>query len=71
MITNFTNANYYVTTGKYFSRIVNPFSPTADVVQGGAFSPSGSGASGLPGTPFPNESIQQLHTHRDRSAFDG
>ncbi len=60
MITNFTTSNYYVTTGKYFSRIVNPFSPTADVVQGGAFSPSGSGASGLPNTPFPNESIQQL-----------
>jgi cyclophilin family peptidyl-prolyl cis-trans isomerase len=63
MITNFTNSNYYVTNAKYFPRIVNPFATTpanAAVVQGGALTPNGSGASGLPGTPFANENVQQL-----------
>jgi cyclophilin family peptidyl-prolyl cis-trans isomerase len=62
MITQFTNDNYYVNMGKYFSRIVNPFGPTttAAVVQGGAPTPNGSGNSGQPGTPFANENLQQL-----------
>jgi cyclophilin family peptidyl-prolyl cis-trans isomerase len=62
MITQFTNDNYYVSTGKYFSRIVNPFGPTttAAVVQGGAPNLNGSGNSGQPGTPFANENLQQL-----------
>jgi cyclophilin family peptidyl-prolyl cis-trans isomerase len=60
MITQFTNDNYYVNTGKYFSRIVKNFSPTAAVVQGGAPTPTGIGNSGQPGTPFANENVQQL-----------
>ena len=62
MITQFTNDNYYVSTGKYFSRIVNPFGPTttAAVVQGASPNPDGSGNSGQPGTPFANENLQQL-----------
>jgi cyclophilin family peptidyl-prolyl cis-trans isomerase len=61
-ITQYTNDNYYVNMGKYFSRIVNPFGPTttAAVVQGGAPTPNGSGNSGQMGTPFANENLQQL-----------
>ena len=61
-ITNFTNDNYYPSTGKYFARIVNPFgsASTAAVVHGGANSSTGGGPSGQPGTPFANENVQQL-----------
>jgi cyclophilin family peptidyl-prolyl cis-trans isomerase len=62
MITQFTNDNYYVTTGKYFPRIVKNFRGTGNiVVQGGSSTPDNSGGgSGQPGTPFPNENVQQL-----------
>jgi len=61
MITQFTNDNYYVGTGKYFPRIVSNFAGTPfTVVQGGSASLTGSGNSGQPGTPFPNENLQQL-----------
>jgi cyclophilin family peptidyl-prolyl cis-trans isomerase len=58
-ITQFTNDGYY--DGKDFYRIVNGFpGPTDYVVQGGPVNPDGSGMSGLPGTPFANEIVQQL-----------
>ncbi len=61
MITQFTNDNYYVDTGKYFPRIVKSFGGTAfTVVQGGANSLTGQGSSGQTGTPFANENFQQL-----------
>jgi len=61
MITQFTNDNYYVSTGKYFPRIVSNFGGTGNyVVQGGAPSLNGIGSSGQPGTPFANENLQQL-----------
>ena len=61
MINEFTNDSYYVTTGKYFPRIVTDFGGTTFyVVQGGANSLDGSGTSGQPGTPFANENLQQL-----------
>ncbi len=61
MINEFTNDSYYVTTGKYFPRIVTDFGGTTFfVVQGGSATLTGSGSSGQPGTPFPNESFQQL-----------
>jgi cyclophilin family peptidyl-prolyl cis-trans isomerase len=61
MITAFTNDSYYVTTGKYFPRIVVNFGGTPfTVVQGGSATLDGSGSSGQPGTPFANENVQQL-----------
>ena len=61
MINEFTNDSYYVDTGKYFPRIVTNFGGTGfTVVQGGAATLDGSGTSGQPGTPFDNESFQQL-----------
>ena len=59
-IESYVTANYYPTTGKYFSRIVTNFAPGVNVVQGGSSTLTGSGASGLPGTPFANENFQQL-----------
>ena len=61
MIDQFTNDGYYVNTGKFFPRIVSNFGQTGFfVVQGGAATLNGSGTSGQPGTPFPNENLQQL-----------
>jgi len=61
MITQFTNDSYYVSTGKFFPRIVSNFGGTGNfVVQGGANSLNGAGSSGQPGTPFANENLQQL-----------
>jgi cyclophilin family peptidyl-prolyl cis-trans isomerase len=61
MITQFTNDGYYVNTGKYFPRIVNNFGNSlTTVVQGGASNIYGTGTSGQPNTPFPNENVQQL-----------
>jgi cyclophilin family peptidyl-prolyl cis-trans isomerase len=61
MINEFTNDSYYVDTGKYFPRIVTNFGSTGfTVVQGGSGTLTGSGSSGQPGTPFANESFQQL-----------
>ncbi|MFI5459355.1 MAG: peptidylprolyl isomerase [Isosphaerales bacterium] len=61
MITQFTNDNYYVSSGKYFPRIVSNFGGTGNyVVQGGAATLDGSGSSGQTGTPYPNENLQQL-----------
>jgi len=61
MITQFTNDNYYVSTGKYFSRIVSNFGGTGNfVVQGGSATLNGTGSSGQPGTPYPNENVQQI-----------
>jgi cyclophilin family peptidyl-prolyl cis-trans isomerase len=60
-IEQYVTDNYYVNTGKYFSRIVKNFGQTPfTVVQGGASAPNGSGASGQKGTPFANENFQQL-----------
>jgi cyclophilin family peptidyl-prolyl cis-trans isomerase len=60
-IEEFTNDGYYVNTGKYFPRIVTDFGGTTNfVVQGGANTLNGTGSSGQPGTPFDNESNQQL-----------
>jgi peptidyl-prolyl cis-trans isomerase A (cyclophilin A) len=55
MIESFINANpnYYV--GKDITRVVPGF-----VFQGGAPNPNGTGSSGLPGTPFNDEFVQQL-----------
>ena len=62
-IETFTNANYYNDTGKFITRILNGFgTPAASsyIIQGGAPNPDGSGSSGLAGTPFSNENLQQL-----------
>lgn len=61
MITEFTNDGYYTNTGKYITRVQSGFPNSDDwVVQGGAPNPDGTGNSGQPGTPFANESVQQL-----------
>jgi cyclophilin family peptidyl-prolyl cis-trans isomerase len=61
MITEFTNDDYYVNTGKFFPRIVKNFGGTPfTVVQGGSATLTGTGNSGQPGTPFANENVQQL-----------
>jgi cyclophilin family peptidyl-prolyl cis-trans isomerase len=55
----FTNDGYY--NGKHFTRVASGFPTSSDyVVQGGAPNPDGTGNSGQPGTPFPNENVQQL-----------
>ncbi len=60
-IANFTSDNYYTQTGKYITRVLNNFPGTTDyIVQGGGPTPSGSGNSGQPNTPFANEIVQQL-----------
>jgi cyclophilin family peptidyl-prolyl cis-trans isomerase len=60
-IEQYVSDGYYVNTGKYFPRIVTGFGGTPfTVVQGGANSLTGVGSSGQPGTPFANESFQQL-----------
>ncbi len=62
-IANFTGDGYYTNTGKYITRIATGFPSGVSnnyVVQGGAPNPDGSGNSGQPGTPFPNENVQQL-----------
>jgi cyclophilin family peptidyl-prolyl cis-trans isomerase len=60
-IENFTNDGYYNDTGMYITRIVNNFPDATDfVIQGGAPNPDGEGSSNQPGTPFPNENLQQL-----------
>jgi cyclophilin family peptidyl-prolyl cis-trans isomerase len=61
MITQFTNDGYFTTSGKYFPRIVSNFGSTGTtVVQGGANNIDGTGSSGQPNTPFPNENVQRL-----------
>jgi cyclophilin family peptidyl-prolyl cis-trans isomerase len=61
MITNFSNQNYYADTGMFFSRILSNFGGSGNgVIQGGAATENGTGSSGLPGTPYANENIQQL-----------
>jgi cyclophilin family peptidyl-prolyl cis-trans isomerase len=61
MIEEFTNDGYYVSTGKYFPRIVSNFdSPLTTVIQGGASNNNGTGASGQPNTPYGNENVQEL-----------
>jgi len=62
MITQFTNANYYVSTGMFFPRIVSNFGGSTGVfvVQGGSATMNGTGTSGQTGTPYPNENVQQL-----------
>jgi cyclophilin family peptidyl-prolyl cis-trans isomerase len=58
-ITQFTTNGYY--NGKDFTRIANNFpGPTDFIAQGGAPNADGSGNSGLPGTPFADEFVQQL-----------
>ena len=59
MIQEFTNDGYY--NGKQLTRVATGFPGATDfVVQGGAPNPDGTGSSGQPGTPFANESLQQL-----------
>lgn len=61
MITNFTNDNYYVNTGDNITRVDSDFFSTSyTLIQGGASDSNEQGASGQPGTPFPNEDVQQL-----------
>ncbi len=61
MITQFTNDNFYVNSGKFFWRVVSDFGgTTGSVIQGGSSSSSNSTSSGQPGTPFANEDVQQL-----------
>jgi cyclophilin family peptidyl-prolyl cis-trans isomerase len=62
MITEFTNDDYYVESGKFIWRVVTDFGGTSNsVIQGGSTTAPGSTApSGQPGTPFPNENLQQL-----------
>ncbi len=61
MIESFTNAGYYNNTGKYITRVATGFPGATDyVVQGGAPNSNGTGNSGQPNTPFPNENVQQL-----------
>ena len=61
MITTFSNENYFATTGKFFPRIVTNFGQTGnDILQGGSNNSIQGTPSGLPGTPFPNENLQQL-----------
>ncbi len=58
-IQTFTNDGWY--TNKYFTRIFGGFPNATDyIAQGGAPNRTGTGSSGQPGTPFPNENIQQL-----------
>jgi cyclophilin family peptidyl-prolyl cis-trans isomerase len=61
-ITQYTNDNYYVNKGMFFPRIVSNFGGATGVfvVQGGARTMNGLGNSGQPGTPFPNENVQQI-----------
>ncbi len=61
MIESFTNDGYYNNTGKYITRVATGFPGSTDyVIQGGAPNSNGTGSSGQPGTPFPNENVQQL-----------
>lgn len=61
MISQFTNDGFYVNTGYYFNRIVNLTDTSGGVVvQGGSTTPTGSGSSGQPNTPFFNQNFQQL-----------
>lgn len=60
-ITQFTNDNYYTQTGKYITRVATGFpNSTGYVIQGGAPNPDGTGNSGQPNVPFPNENLQPL-----------
>ena len=61
MITQFVNDNYYVSTGKFFPRIVKDFGGHPVYGRPGRRnSLTGVGNSGQPGTPFANENVQQL-----------
>ena len=61
MIEQFTNDGYYNNTGKFITRVATGFpGATNYVIQGGAPNSNGTGSSGQPGTPFPNENVQQL-----------
>lgn len=68
-IETFVNDGFYV--GKIFHRVANGFpGPTDYIVQGGSASGNGSGNSGQPGTPFPDELNQQLaFTGQDQVAM--
>jgi cyclophilin family peptidyl-prolyl cis-trans isomerase len=58
-IESFVTSGFY--NGKVFHRVANGFPGPKDfIVQGGSASGNGSGNSGLPGTPFPDEFNQQL-----------
>jgi cyclophilin family peptidyl-prolyl cis-trans isomerase len=58
-IESFVTSGFY--NGKKFHRVANGFpGPNDFIVQGGSASGNGSGNSGLPGTPFPDEFNQQL-----------
>lgn len=61
-IASFVQSGFY--NGKTITRIASNFSnkgtPADVVIQGGAPNPDGTGSSGLPGTPFGTEIVQQL-----------
>ena len=58
-IESFVTSGFY--NGKKFHRVANNFpGPNDYIVQGGSASGDGSGTSGQPGTPFPDEFNQQL-----------
>lgn len=58
-IEQFVTDGFY--NGKVFHRVANGFpGPNDFIVQGGSLSGNGTGSSGQPGTPFPDEFNQQL-----------
>jgi cyclophilin family peptidyl-prolyl cis-trans isomerase len=62
MITQFTNDNYYVNSGKFINKVAKGFAgTTSNLIQGGGDSASfNTDPSGQMGTPFANENLQQL-----------
>ena len=62
MITQFTNDNYYVNSGKFINKVAKGFAgTTSNLIQGGGDSASfNADPSGQTGTPFANENLQQL-----------
>jgi cyclophilin family peptidyl-prolyl cis-trans isomerase len=58
-IEGFVNSGFY--NGKQLFRVANGFPPdNSFIIQGGSPNNTTSGVSGLPGTPFANEIVQQL-----------